>query len=251
MRLIIVSGQKGGVGKTLFAHSLVSWNRAHGIRFSGIDTDQENKFFAHLHDEVSQVTLYHADGALDADAIHEIVDAIANAMQGGVVENFIVDMGAGQLNAFIGAFRQTGLFAEAGRSLNLTVAYVITQSVQSLSTLVHNADAFDDVAGAQWVIVRNQVEGPTALYDDSETLRKNMLAKGSIEIEMGDLRDRTILKDWEQSGLRLEDYMAKSASWSRRATLRSWIGSLQGQFDAHASALRERPAKLAAAVPAA
>jgi MinD superfamily P-loop ATPase len=46
MLLVLITGQKGGVGKTTFANLLANWLDRQHVVWRGVDSDAENRFFA-------------------------------------------------------------------------------------------------------------------------------------------------------------------------------------------------------------
>src|SRR5450631_19551 len=114
MRLVLITGQKGGVGKTTFANLLSNWLDRQHVIWRGVDSDAENRFFADVNKAVEKIFLYDHSGRLMESAVNTLVDSIAGAMEDGTTETFVVDMGAGQLHAILGAMRTTGLLGEVG-----------------------------------------------------------------------------------------------------------------------------------------
>lgn len=241
MRLILVTGQKGGVGKTTFTHVLANYLTQADIRWRGLDTDQENKGFADLYpDQVTGITLYTSEGRLVDDAVNGVVDDIANAMESGNIDVFVCDMGAGQLNAFLGALRETGLMSEVGGRLRMTCAYVIVGTVESVSTLMSNCTAFDDIPAIRWMIVRNAKEGSLSDYDNSGKVRPAMRERRAVEIEMPAISDKTVLPGWSRSGLTLAAFLEPSnrMPFSARGRLSAWLKAMHSELDRVSEALR-------------
>ncbi len=251
MYIDLVTGQKGGVGKTLFARALAAWLNEQRSTWAGIDTDQENKFFSHDYPrEVSQHTLYDETGRLNESAINDIVNAIAAAMESGTVERFVVDMGAAQLNALFGAFRETGLVNEIGGRLNLMLYYLLLDEPQSLSTLKNNVALLDDIAGAQWVVVKNQWKGRLAGYEDGRIIRPEMQARNAIEFVMPKMSDpENAVKVLDTSGLAMAEFIADRdpQRWAYRGRVKSFLDAMFVEFRQHRIAV---PSLTAAAVPA-
>ncbi|HTV73904.1 MAG TPA: hypothetical protein VME66_09390 [Candidatus Acidoferrales bacterium] len=243
MKLVIVTGQKGGVGKTLTAQVLATWLRRRNVNWRGADTDQENKFFADVNRQnVRAYTLYDRSGRLVTTAINAFIDAIGEALDDGV-DVFVVDMGAGQLQTLMGALRETAVLDEVGKSVGLTVAYVLVDDVESLSTLHNNQAALDGLA-AQWVVVKNLRDGPLTLYETSEALRPEMQRRNALEMQLPALEDRDVLQSFKLTGLTLEAFAdpASQQPWSQRGRLKTWLNSALAQLDALADAWLPAPA---------
>lgn len=239
MKLVVITGQKGGVGKTLTAQALSTWLRRRQVTWRGIDTDQENKFFADANkEEVRPHTLYDTVGRLVDEAVNDIVDEVAKAMNSGT-DVFVVDMGAGQLQALLGGMRETGLLSELGKTLELTAIYVLTQDVQSLSTLVNNYTILDGLRGAKWIVLLNERDGPVNLYLESDELRPAMIERDASEIVMPNVSDKSVFRSFNESGLQLDQFLdpARQQSWAQRGRLQVWLDALTTQFEKLASHL--------------
>ena len=169
-----------------------------------MDADAENKFFADIYPGmVEKLFLYDHSGRLVESAINTLVDRIAGAMEDGTTETFVVDIGAGQLHAILGAMRTTGLLSEVGSHLKLTIPYVLTMDVESLSTLMNNIDTFDEMRDVQWVIVKNEKEGPLKAYDESTVLRPAMEQRRALSLRIPREHDPDVMFAFKTSGLSL------------------------------------------------
>jgi hypothetical protein len=243
VKLVIITGQKGGVGKTLTAQVLATWLRRRNVNWRGADTDQENKFFADVNRQtVRAYTLYDRAGRLVTSATNALIDAIGEALEEDV-DVFVVDMGAGQLQTLMGAMRETAVLDEVGKSLGLTVAYVLIDDVESLSTL-HNNQAVLDGLAAQWVVVKNLRDGPLTLYETSEALRPEMQRRNALEMQLPALEDHDVLQAFKLTGLTLEAFAdpVSQQPWSQRGRLKNWLNSVMVQLDSVSEAWLPAPA---------
>jgi nucleoside-triphosphatase THEP1 len=242
VKLVIITGQKGGVGKTLTAQVLATWLRRRNVNWRGADTDQENKFFADVNRQnVRAYTLYDRSGRLVTSAINALIDAIGEALEEDV-DVFMVDMGAGQLQTLMGAMRETAVLEEVGKSLGLTVAYVLVDDVESLSTL-HNNQAVLDGLPAQWVVVKNLRDGPLTLYETSEALRPEMQRRNALEMQLPALEDHDVLQAFKLTGLTLEAFADPSSKqpWSQRGRLKNWLNAATAHLESISEAWLPAP----------
>jgi hypothetical protein len=165
----------------------------------------------------------------------------------------VVDIGAGQLHAILGAMRTTGLLSEVGSHLKLTIPYVLTMDVESLSTLMNNLDTFDEMRDVQWVIVKNEKEGPLKAYDESTVLRPAMEQRRALSLRIPREHDPEVMFAFKTSGLSFDAFCERTsgAAWSHRGRIKTFVEQVNAQLDELAEAFRDPvPAVLAApAVP--
>jgi hypothetical protein len=237
MRLVAVSGQKGGVGKTPTALALAAWLDGRALAWSGVDTDQENKGLYSLYPErVKPVTLMDAVGRLRSDEVQGFLDHVAGAAEAGTPV-LLLDMGAAQLRAVFGQMDESGLL-DSGL-LALTLLFVIVNEPDSVTTLLNHQACLDGLSHAQFVVVRNAWKGPCALYDESRVLRPAMQQRGALEITLPKLAEEAVLPAVKRSGLTYRAYLdpANGQSWSYRGRLSKWLAAIAGEFDRIATVL--------------
>jgi CobQ/CobB/MinD/ParA nucleotide binding domain len=258
MRLVLITGQKGGVGKTTFANLLSNWLDRQHVVWRGVDSDAENRFFADVNKGgVENIFLYDHNGRLMESAVNILVDSIAGAMEDGTTETFVVDMGAGQLHAILGAMRTTGLLAEVGSHLKLTIPYVLTMDVESLNTLMHNVDTFDEMRDVQWLIVKNEKDGLLKAYDESTVLRPAMEQRGALSIRIPREHDPDVMFAFKTSGLSFDAFCERTsrAAYSHRGRIKMFVEQVNAQLNDLVESFRDRasvqPSPPALAAPSA
>lgn len=242
MRLVLITGQKGGVGKTTFANLLSNWLDRQHVIWRGVDSDAENSFFADVNKGVEKIFLYDHDGRLMESAVNALVDSIAGAMEDGTTETFVVDMGAGQLHAILGAMRTTSLLGEVGSLLKLTIPYVLTMDIESLNTLMHNVDTFDELRDIQWVIVKNEKEGLLKAYDESTVLRPAMEQRRALSVRIPREHDPDVMFAFKTSGLSFDGFCERTsgAAWSHRGRIKMFVEQVNAQLNDLEEAFRDR-----------
>lgn len=196
MRLAVITGEKGGVGKTTVANIVASWADRIGIGWCGSDTDSVNKgFAARYQSRVSSPEIY-VDGELSHEATNDMLLASIDSTRPEALR--LIDVGAGHLQAL------APLLGHAATVTPVTVVYVVTNWRDSLSTLAESSCLFDDQPNVNWLVVRNEVAGPLAEYDASK-IRKAMQDRGAREITLRRLGNSAALAAWASmlSGNRL------------------------------------------------
>lgn len=128
--LVIVGANKGGVGKTTVARTLIEYFTIRDFDVTAYDTE-------HPH---GGLTRYHPD-------IAQIIDIRNTRHQCRLLDDLntpndvtIVDLKAGELSRTLEFLRNVGAFEAAGNgSLNLTVLHLLGSSIASVSELEETA----------------------------------------------------------------------------------------------------------------
>lgn len=235
-RLVLVTGQKGGVGKTLFARALATWLDRQSVPWVGIDTDPANPTFAHQGGtHVVSVPLYDRSGYLVPAAINHIVDDLVERAESD--ETIVLDMGAGQLTAIFEGFRARRLLGSQS-VLPVTLAYLIHRDPASVSTLAQVVDIADDVSDVAWLIVRNERDGPVRQYDGSAT-QAELAKRRAAEMSLPALRDHLVFDALDESHLTMEQFLDKTLNpaWSLRNQFWTWFADTSQALSTVASVL--------------
>jgi hypothetical protein len=232
-KLILVTGQKGGVGKTTFALWLMGMLTKLGLLWSGIDTDLANQTFAALGgDNVEPISILEADGFFDANAMNMLVDDLA--AKADTDETIIIDVAAGLLPAIVAQMRARQLFGSTC-VIQTTIAYVLLNDDASVSTLTQLVDIADDIAGVSWLIVLNERDGRVAQYLDDSPAQAAMIQRNAAQLTIPALRDPAVLLALRNSQLNPIAFCADDSGqpWSLRGQLRTWLTRIEPSFHEH------------------
>ncbi|CAF0689661.1 P-loop NTPase family protein [Candidatus Methylacidithermus pantelleriae] len=157
-RLILVHGEKGGVGKSTFARTLAEFYTEHFIPWHGYDCDaNRGPLFRCYKDRVSTVSLY------QVQSIDSILSGLTKPY-----DRLIVDLGARSGELVQRWMDDVDLLAlQDELPFTLTVALVIGPLQDSIDIVCQTLESLKDKA--KYVVVKNQYFGQDAfgLYDRS------------------------------------------------------------------------------------
>ena len=149
-RVIFTQGGKGGVGKTAFIAGLVEWFEMHGIPFSLLDLDTENKARGSLshyfRDRTRKVNIHTSEG----------LDAFIDALDKGA-PLVLADMGSGSGQV---AYRWFDSMYESARELGVafTAIGLVTPDSASVESVLSWAHALQH--RVDYLIVKNALSDP-------------------------------------------------------------------------------------------
>lgn len=174
--LILVTGDKGGTGKSTFSRGLLDMLSQHGVKVAAYDGDRRNsQLFRHygsIEGGVTQLDVMATGGA----------DRLLDDMESGVAPVMLVDLPAGAGAALEEFERETG-FLEGATELGYKVTLVsvmspVRDSVNALRVLMEEMGK-----QPQYVAVKNLHFGSDAqfeLFDESKVKQELLKRKGLI-----------------------------------------------------------------------
>src|ERR1700758_823207 len=221
--LILVGADKGGVGKTTVARTLLDYFTAHHVPIRAFDSETPKGTLKRFHPDVS-----------------EIVDATAVADQMRIIDTLsttdatvtVVDVRAGLLSPTLRALRDIG-FLDAVKKGQITFAvfHILGSSIASLNEIEETAPFTTD---AKYFLVKNYVNNTSFFeWDQATHAAYFKKLKDAVEITIPKLNEMA----YEQVELASVPFLtfvanknqkgeAANYSFVLRGYVRHWLGNL-------------------------
>src|SRR5882672_9115152 len=196
--VIIVGADKGGVGKTTVARTLLDYFTAHQIPTRAFDTESPRGTLKRFHPELTEVV----DMTMVADQM-KIFDTL-NSSQASVT---VIDVRAGLMSPTLRALRDIG-FIEAAKKGQITFAlfHILGPSIASLDEINETAAYLGD---AKYFMVKNFINN-THFFEWDEATHSPYF---------------TFIANKKQSG------EPASYSFVLRGYVRHWLGNVWAEYD--------------------
>jgi hypothetical protein len=226
--VIIVGADKGGVGKTTVARTLLDYFIAHQIPTRAFDTEAPRGTLKRFHPELTEVV----DMALVPDQMR-IFDTL-NSVEAAVT---LIDVRAGLMSPTLKALRDIG-FIEAAKKGHMTFAvfHILGPSIASLDEINETAAYLGD---ARYFMVKNFInnthffewdEATHSSYfkqvkDAVEVVIPKLNEMATEQVELASVPYLTFIANKKQSG------EPASYSFVLRGYVRHWLGNVWAEFD--------------------
>jgi len=226
--VIIVGADKGGVGKTTVARTLLDYFLAHQIPARAFDTEAPRGTLKRFHPDVTDIV----DINLVADQMR-IFDTL-NSADAPVT---VIDVRAGQMSHTLRALRDFG-FIDAARKGQITFAvfHILGPTIASLEEIADTAAFLGD---AKYFLVKNFINN-THFFQWDEATHSNYFkkVKDAVEITIPKLNEMateqvelasvpfvTFIANKKQGG------EAAAYSFVLRGYVRHWLGNVWAEYD--------------------
>jgi len=227
-RLILVHGDKGGVGKSTLARATLDYLYRKGRIPVVYDADNRNGQIYRFYKDVFPVSQLDIDkrGSFD-----EVLDKVAENKRGAGKINVFVDLPAQAGNSVDTALSELRL-VEALDSIRAraTMMFVIGRTTDSVNALQIAFDLFGEIA--DFVVVKNEFFGEAdrfTLYEASLT-HQNLLKSGAKELLIpplwGDTYDLV-----DQLNLPFFKVAESDLQLSVKARVNAWLKKFDAQFE--------------------
>jgi hypothetical protein len=226
--VIIVGADKGGVGKTTVARTLLDYFVAHQVATRAFDTEAPRGTLKRFHPELTEVV----DMSLIADQMR-IFDTL-NSADASVT---VIDVRAGLMSPTLKALRDIG-FIEAAKKGQITLAvfHILGPSIASLDE-INEIAAF--LVDARYFMVKNFInnthffewdEATHSSYfrqikDAVEIVIPKLNEMASEQVELASVPYLTFIANKKQSG------EPASYSFVLRGYVRHWLGTVWAEYD--------------------
>lgn len=207
-RVIIVGGDKGGVGKTAFSRVMMDYLPAHGMEVRAFDTQVPAGVLKRFHGAKTElVDVTTLDGKM------RVFDTINAA------PTTLVDLAASLLTPTVAMLRETGFVDMVAEGLaEFVIFHVVGNSVASLDEVRTIAEA---TKGMQLFVVSNPL---TAAPTPREAFG------GAVVIDMPKLNDETF-KAIDLSNLPYSEFIATTKSFLMRGYAKNWLAAMYQGID--------------------
>jgi len=226
--VIIVGADKGGVGKTTVARTLLDYFTAHQVPVRAFDTEAPRGTLKRFHPDLTEVV----DVALVADQM-KIFDTL-NSAEAAVT---LIDVRAGLMSPTLQALRDIG-FIDAAKKGQITFAvfHILGPTIASLDEITETAAYLGD---ARYFMVKNFINN-THLFEWDEATHASYFkqVKDAIELVIPKLNEMateqvelasvpyvTFIANKKQSG------EPASYSFVLRGYVRHWLGNVWAEYD--------------------
>ncbi len=183
-RLVIVHGDKGGVGKSTFARLLADYYTSHSLDWCGYDTDATNGHLLRFYPGHTTPIDIHEPGSLD-----QLLNSLE---QDG--RHWLVDLGAQGGDKLVAWMAETEFLAVCHElGVGITIAFVLSPVKDSAVLLKSVTDQLGDEVS--YLVVKNEATGASfAIYDASKTKVRLMENLGATEILFPELLEHVYYK---------------------------------------------------------
>jgi hypothetical protein len=226
--VIVVGADKGGVGKTTVARTLLDYFSAHHVTARAFDSESPKGTLKRFHPDISEIV----DITSVADQMR-IFDTLSNADANVTV----IDVRAGLLSPTLRSLRDIG-FLDAAKKGQLTfvVFHILGSSIASLNE-IEEMSAF--AADGKYFLVKNFINN-TSFFEWDETTYASYFKKfkDAVEISIPKLSEMA----YEQVDLAAVPFLTFVAnkglkgepanySFVLRGYVRHWLGNVWAEYD--------------------
>jgi hypothetical protein len=226
--VIIVGADKGGVGKTTVARTLLDYFDAHQIPTRAFDTESPKGTLKRFHPDVTDIV----DINLVPDQM-KIFDTL-NSADAAVT---VIDVRAGLMSGTLKALRDIG-FIDAAKKGQITFAlfHILGPTIASLDEIADTAAYLGD---AKYFMVKNFINNTHFFQWDEETHASYFKrVKDAVEITVPKLNEMAA-EQVELASVPFVTFVANKRasgdpagySFVLRGYVRHWLGNVWGEYD--------------------
>jgi hypothetical protein len=226
--VILVGADKGGVGKTTVARTILDYFGAHQTNIRAFDTEAPRGTLKRFHPELTEVV----DMTLVADQM-KIFDTL-NSAEASVT---LIDVRAGLMSPTLKALRDIG-FIDAAKKGQLTFAlfHILGPSIASLDEINETAAFLGD---ARYFMVKNFINNThffewdeathssyfKQIQDAVEITIPKLNEMATEQVELASVPYLTFIANKKQSG------EPAAYSFVLRGYVRHWLGNVWAEYD--------------------
>ncbi len=226
--VILVGADKGGVGKTTVARTLLDYFSAHQTPTRAFDTESPRGTLKRFHPDITEVV----DVTEVADQM-KIFDTLGSAD----ARVTVIDVRAGLLSPTLQALSDIGFLESAKKGqITFAVFHILGPSIASLNEIAETARFVGD---ANYFLVKNKINDTTFFEWDPKTYNTYFKQiKGASEISIPKLNEMAC-EQVEVASVPYVSFVANkngkgepaNYSFVLRGYVRHWLGNVWGEYD--------------------
>jgi hypothetical protein len=226
--VILVGADKGGVGKTTVARTLLDYFGAHQTPVRAFDTESPRGTLKRFHPEVTEVV----DVTSVADQM-KIFDTLGGADSRVTV----IDVRAGLLSPTLQALNDIGFIESANKDqINFAVFHILGPSIASLNEIAETARS---LGNATYFVVKNRINDTTFFEWDPATYNFYFKQiRDAFEISIPKLNEMAC-EQVEVASTPFVSFIANKTSRDEKANysfvlrgyVRHWLSNVWSEFD--------------------
>jgi hypothetical protein len=219
--VFLIGADKGGVGKTTVARTLLDYLGARSVPTRAFDTESPRGTLKRFHPDETEVV----DVTAASDQM-KIFDTLSSAD----AKVTVIDVRAGQLSSTLQALNDIG-FLELGRTSQITLAmfHILGPSIASLEEIAETARFVGD---ANYFLVKNHINETSFFEWDPETYKSYFKKiKDAQEVTVPKLNEMAC-EQVELAGVPYVSFIEnRKYSFVLRGYVRHWLGQVWREFD--------------------
>jgi hypothetical protein len=226
--VILVGADKGGVGKTTVARTLLDYFSAHQMPTRAFDTEAPRGTLKRFHPEVTEV--------VDVTAVPDQMK-IFDTLSSSQARVTVIDVRAGLLSSTLQALSDIGFLESAKKGqITFAVFHILGPSIASLDEIAETARFVGD---ANYFLVKNFINNTTFFEWDPETYNSYFhRIKNAIEITVPKLNEMAC-EQVELAGTPFVTFVSNKTSngelannsFVLRGYVRHWLGNVWAEYD--------------------
>ncbi len=224
-RLVLVTGDKGGTGKSVVARILLDIYRNRNVKCIAYECDQSNpQLYRHYNKIVPGVQTLKLNQRGGADALQDDLKGLSPQIS-------LVDLPAGAAESFENVAKDIFLFKNTDRlGYRITMVSVLSRVKESLEQLKRLVDFCGD--RVDYVIIKNLYWGDEhkfTRYNNSQ-IRQTLAELGAVELLLPELFDE-IFDLIDVNDLTFSEALEHDAfSFSNQSRVSGWIETCEAEF---------------------
>jgi len=224
--VVVVGADKGGVGKTTVARTLLDYFTAHHVQTRAFDTESPKGTLQRFHPEVTDI--------VDVTAVPDQMRIFDTLSETSVT---VIDVRAGLLSPTLRALRDIGFLDSVKKGqLNFLVFHILGSSIASLNEIEETSPFAVD---GRYFLVKNFINN-TSFFEWDQATHSSYFKKhkDAIEITIPKLNEMAF-EQVELSSVPFLTFVANKGpkgeaanySFVLRGYVRHWLGNVWAEYD--------------------